>query len=445
MAKAEHLSILSLGIDGWNTWREENREIFPDLSDANLRRVNLREANLVDVYLRNADLRGADLNLADISGADLIGANLSVANLTKTTLLKTDFSRADLSVANLNEANLGSARLIGTKLIGADLSKANFFKADLWGADLANTMLSGANLQGANCQGANFRKADLYEADLREVNFSRADLRESNLNGAILTGAILHKSQRSLWSIEGVTCRYVYLDPDKKRKEPQDRDFEHGEFEKLFGTKPTFEYIFENGMQWIDAAILEWITSELRSEPGDLNIRLVRVDRYQDHDKATFEVDSEKDKNRAYDKVKSRYDEVIELFKQQIVSYEQQTHMLINLFYQHYTHPRQIVLHGSSKYVEMSQDAKYVEINLNQAIQAIEGIKKAVEVEPEETFKSKSKKKILEHLDNALKDITKDGIKESGKKLLELAQNELLPLLPKIIEQLATLKIAGVW
>ena len=41
MANEEHLEILKQGVDVWNRWREENREVRPDLSAADLREANL--------------------------------------------------------------------------------------------------------------------------------------------------------------------------------------------------------------------------------------------------------------------------------------------------------------------------------------------------------------------------------------------------------------------
>jgi len=36
MANQEHLDILKQGLEVWNQWREENADIRPDLSDAEL-------------------------------------------------------------------------------------------------------------------------------------------------------------------------------------------------------------------------------------------------------------------------------------------------------------------------------------------------------------------------------------------------------------------------
>jgi hypothetical protein len=59
MANDEHVAILKKGVDAWNAWRDNNRHIRPDLSDANLSKPFLSGARLSE-----ADLSGANLNTA---------------------------------------------------------------------------------------------------------------------------------------------------------------------------------------------------------------------------------------------------------------------------------------------------------------------------------------------------------------------------------------------
>ena len=51
MAKDEHLNRLGQGVATWNSWREEDMERTPDLSDADLRGFELQGANLIGANL----------------------------------------------------------------------------------------------------------------------------------------------------------------------------------------------------------------------------------------------------------------------------------------------------------------------------------------------------------------------------------------------------------
>jgi uncharacterized protein YjbI with pentapeptide repeats len=124
MANEEQLAILRQGAAAWNAWREGNRDIWPDLSDADLRGANLREADLT-----GADLTGADLRAAELRQTDLHGAKLQ----------KAEFSDVDLSYANLDGASLDGANLGGS------------FNGALGGVLLDRTIL--ANLDLSSCKG----------------------------------------------------------------------------------------------------------------------------------------------------------------------------------------------------------------------------------------------------------------------------------------------------
>jgi TIR domain-containing protein/pentapeptide repeat protein len=141
MANPEHLQILKQGVDTWNAWRERNRDIRPDLSEANLRNANLKSANLSE-----ADLSGANLSHAALHAANLKHANLSHAGLSGAGLGDTDLRSTDLRSANLSHTNLGDANLSGADLSEADLSHAsfirtNFTRTNLTGADVSEVHL----------------------------------------------------------------------------------------------------------------------------------------------------------------------------------------------------------------------------------------------------------------------------------------------------------------
>ena len=147
MANEEHLAILKQGVEAWNQWREENPDVLPELTDADLKFANLHVANLSGAslsgaYLFLADLSGANLNGADLSHADLSDARLVAADLNGSDLNNGNFLRADLSLADLSGANLFNANLRGANLFDANLILTNLDLAELWGTIFANVDLS---------------------------------------------------------------------------------------------------------------------------------------------------------------------------------------------------------------------------------------------------------------------------------------------------------------
>jgi uncharacterized protein YjbI with pentapeptide repeats len=82
MANEEHLEILKQGARHWNRWREENPDLQPDLSKANLR----------DIKVPNINFKGVNFRWADLSGANLAGSNLDYAALRWATLRAADLN-----------------------------------------------------------------------------------------------------------------------------------------------------------------------------------------------------------------------------------------------------------------------------------------------------------------------------------------------------------------
>ena len=248
MAILEHLYILKRGEKAWNQWRQEHRDIWPDLRGADLRGLNRPKGyefamsdysrvtrsssddhpkgnfvaihiecgfstDHIDGYLHEGRFIGTDINLSrvDLNSADLSGAHLWEADLSGTNLSGADLSSADLRDAYLigailHDANLVGANLRGAKFWEADLSGANLSGANLRGADLSNLTLNGTDLSGANLRGA-----DLSGATLNRANLSRADLRDANLSRADLRGAILREASLCEDNSSGVALRAANL------------------------------------------------------------------------------------------------------------------------------------------------------------------------------------------------------------------------------------------
>ena len=69
MVNLEHLRNLQQGAKAFNKWRDENSEIKPNLSKADLRGANLGGADLRGANLGGSNLRGMDVDKANFSRA----------------------------------------------------------------------------------------------------------------------------------------------------------------------------------------------------------------------------------------------------------------------------------------------------------------------------------------------------------------------------------------
>jgi uncharacterized protein YjbI with pentapeptide repeats len=135
MGNPDHLAQLKKGVAAWNTWRQENPDIHPDLSEANLRDADLHKANLT----------GANLYRADIMMVRLAEANLSKANLRWANCREAYLGRAVLKEADLRDATLVKAIFLKANLAGADLREANLFKTNFSEGVIAKKERSGIN------------------------------------------------------------------------------------------------------------------------------------------------------------------------------------------------------------------------------------------------------------------------------------------------------------
>jgi hypothetical protein len=201
MANEEHLARLKEGVAAWNQWRDANRHIMPDLSQANLSVMNLYEADLA-----RADLAGANLREADLRGADLREANLRGA----------DLFRADLTGADLSEANLYGVNLSRAVLTGAALTGAALIEADLHGAHFTGADLSGANLTAARLINTHFEKANLTGCRVYAISAWNVILVGAQQSNVIITPR--HEPKITADHLEVAQFIYLLLHNEKIRE-----------------------------------------------------------------------------------------------------------------------------------------------------------------------------------------------------------------------------------
>lgn len=187
MANRQHLSLLKDSIANWNNWRDENPDITPDLSSADLSRTDLRAAKLRSTKLVRADLHDANLSGNDLSNVNLSEANLNGANLSGVSLI-----RANLSDAVLSKANLSGTNLMWANLVEADLRDTNLMYSQLVETNFSNANLTGCQVYGVSAWNINLSGAiqsnlvitPVYEATITVDNLKVAQFVYLLLNNA---------------------------------------------------------------------------------------------------------------------------------------------------------------------------------------------------------------------------------------------------------------------
>src|SRR6266700_314630 len=91
MVKQKYLNRLNRGVEEWNKWKMQHREIRPLLGRANLSGIDLSGIDLSDTDLSKVNFSHTNLSNANLSGAFIRSANLNKEK--KEYAMFQDFSR----------------------------------------------------------------------------------------------------------------------------------------------------------------------------------------------------------------------------------------------------------------------------------------------------------------------------------------------------------------
>ena len=400
MANPDHLKILKNGVKEWNAWRKSNPLTKPDLSETRL---------------KGAKLWGINLHKANLSGANLKGATLLKSNLIET---------------NFSDANLEDARLMISEMWGTKFCRANLTGADLRMAEMGDSDLTGVVLRNANLGRAILMAANLTDANLENCMLIETNLNDTILSNTIMTGVTLYRCTTFGWKLKNVKCDYVYTDIARKYRNPKNSLFYPGEFEGLYKSKPTMEFLFDHGITWIDSLIIELITNELVNEKPGLGLKLISYDGRGGQSRAIFAIASQSLEDDALKELKSRYEAKSKMIENRM-----------DYMFQFILQANQPLQDDKIVNQEYEKLQRVHNKNINICTNAINEIKNTIFKQPESTFLHKSKRDILLELELVLRDMPQDGLKSTGEKVMRLTQEELVPILPLIVTQLAVLTI----
>lgn len=169
MANPEHLDILKQGFKVWNTWREDNPTVQPDLSRASIPRIDLKDADLREANFYRASMPLADLKHACLDGADFSGVHLGEAILTEASLVKANMRGSNATGIECYRANFTNAILERTNFVWSKMRGVVLNGANLKEAIFQYTELPDASFQGAHLEGAEFMRCVLTGVNLSEA------------------------------------------------------------------------------------------------------------------------------------------------------------------------------------------------------------------------------------------------------------------------------------
>ena len=239
MANARHLAELHKGIEAWNSWRDNNLSIIPDLSSENELNPTHPFA-IVDSLggnFKEVNFRGSQFENVSISEANCVGANFSGTRLTKVDTTNTNFDSAnfadarftdcDLRTCSIQKTEFKNTRLITTRFTGMDLASAKwqgaeFSNCNLQAIDFDGVKFNGASITGSDMRYCSFKGGSYSETTFKRNNFDGVEIRDADFSNAVflddnlslssehfggtkLLGITLPKSLEKFGALEHVT------------------------------------------------------------------------------------------------------------------------------------------------------------------------------------------------------------------------------------------------
>jgi len=359
MASPEHVEIVKGGrtcIEEWRTvhgWCAVLDLSHADLQGvslqhADLRRANLTHANLSKAILQEANLEQARLIKANLTFTNVFNANLSGANMKAALCKETNlncsvleyaylgrvvFLSAQLDYVNLRKAYLRyavakassfrAAILRGTRFTQSEITDCDFSRADCSGTDLSRAKIFRSRFVEAKCIGVKFNmslinNSDFTKADCTDADFGRARVQKchflgANLRKANLDAIRMYGTETAEWDITAVQCRrfFTYVNGRWIRL-PHSGKLALGEFEDRFKSRPTIEFLFEQGMNALAPAILGAAIDQANSEHPKAGLRLLSIDARGGLPRAIIEIAQKVSKEDALALVTACYQQKIE-------------------------------------------------------------------------------------------------------------------------------------
>lgn len=149
MPNYEHYNILKEGLNSWNPWRIENRDIIPDLSNCDLDGLYLSEFILDNVNFEKSRIKNCDLSEATMSNCKLKGVAFIDNNFVANDMSYSDLSHSSLSSERLHQTTLDHCILKNADLLFATLSDVTLKSTNFKNVRIGYTSFLNVDFRGA--------------------------------------------------------------------------------------------------------------------------------------------------------------------------------------------------------------------------------------------------------------------------------------------------------
>ena len=185
----------------------------------------------------------------------------------------------------------------------------------------------------------------LIGADLTRASMFATQLSFANLAGANLTGVCISNLGMEGWDINEVICQYFYTAEVgkiesygrrniKKTRVPKKGYLLEGEFEDRFKSRPTIEFIFENGMPSFGPAILDLAIVQANLKMPEAGLRLLDITARGGLPRAVIETTEQISKREALALVEACYQQKIKQMAGEIKELKQDKRSLLQVISQ---------------------------------------------------------------------------------------------------------------
>jgi hypothetical protein len=216
--------------------------------------------------------------------------------------------------------------------------------------------------------------------------------------------------------IKDVTCRYIFWDFNGEIRTPKDRDLALGEFEQLYRSLPTIEYVFQNGMSPMDPLIMDRVVQAIRKQNPEFDIKIDSISARGLAPSIKFTVLLEEYKKAALAQVRGLYEVKLRQVEAERDRYWAAITRALDT-------PREFKLIAAAPGSIVAIDGSTINIvqHIHQAVE----LQKAIAEQPEhsETFCKVAKRKVMDVVGGAIQDFAKGKVKEAATVIVDICKD----------------------